>query len=114
MHEHSITNEIVHQIVHACEDNSITSPKRIVVELGTLTTFKKEPLLHYFKAHKKEIALLKDAELEVLEIRGRVRCKDCDEESDVEPEPLVICPKCGSMDVEVIQGGEVIIKEIKD
>ncbi|MBN2053022.1 hydrogenase maturation nickel metallochaperone HypA [Candidatus Woesearchaeota archaeon] len=113
MHEHGITDEVVHQILHACEDENITNPKKIVVELGMLTTYKKEPIMMYFEAHKKEIGLLKNAKLEIIEIPGKILCNDCKKKSKIEPSPLIICPKCQSTNVKILQGDKVIIKEIK-
>ena len=112
MHEHGITNEVVHQIVHACEDKGITCPKKIIVELGLLTTYKKDPVLFYFEAHKKNISLLKDATLEIIEVQGKIKCKDCGEINIVDPSPLLLCPICDSANVEIIDGDKIIIKKI--
>ncbi|MBR9690722.1 hydrogenase maturation nickel metallochaperone HypA [Candidatus Woesearchaeota archaeon] len=111
MHEHSITNEVVHQIVHACEDKDIT-PKKIKVKLGVLTTYKKDSVLLYFEGHKKEIDILKDCELDIEEVPGKIVCNECKKESKVEPSPLILCPFCDSADIKVIQGDKVVIAEI--
>ena len=64
MHEHSITNEVVHQIIHILEDEKVNKPvKKIHVELGLLTGYKKEPVLFYFESFKKNHELLKNSEL---------------------------------------------------
>ena len=112
MHEHKITNEVVHQIVHACEDRNI-KPKRIVVELGNLTTYKKDPVLFYFESAKKELDILSDAELEIIEVPGKILCNECEKEHVVESSPLILCPSCESVDIVVLEGNKIVIKEIE-
>jgi hydrogenase nickel incorporation protein HypA/HybF len=113
MHEHNITNAVVHTIIHECEDHNLKNPKKITVELGLLTSYKKDSLLFYFEGIKKDIATLKDAELNIIEIPGKIKCKKCKKESIVEPSPLILCPLCQSANVKVLQGKDVVIKDIK-
>lgn len=113
MHEHGITDEVVHQIVHSCEDEGIANPKKIIVKLGLLTTYRKEPVLFYFEGHKRELDILKNAELIIEEIEGKIICNNCRKESVVESSPLILCPKCDSEKVEIIQGKDIIIESIE-
>ena len=112
MHEHGITNEVVHQIIHACEDENIKNPKKIVVELGLLTGYKAGPVLFYFDSFKKTYPLLENTELEIVEIEGKIKCNDCDNKNIVEPSPLILCPDCDSANVNVLEGDKIIIKSI--
>jgi len=113
MHEHNITNEVVHQILHECEDRGITKPKQIVVELGTLTGYKKESVLFYFDSIKKEEPLLKNAKLHIVEIPGKIFCKICKKEYMIEPLPIQLCPNCNTTNVKVLQGKDIAITEMK-
>jgi hydrogenase nickel incorporation protein HypA/HybF len=112
MHEYNITNDVVHQVLHACEDSKISKPKKISVEIGELTTYKKDSVLFYFESFKKDNDILKDANLEIKIIKGRVRCNFCKKESTVEPLPIILCPKCSSLDIDIIEGNEIRIKGI--
>lgn len=112
MHEYGITNEVVHQILHACENNKIDYPKIISVELGELTTYQKESVLFYFESFKKNNDKLKEAILKIKMIKGKIKCNACKKESIVKPMPLILCPKCSSLDTEVLDGNKIIIKEI--
>ncbi|PLW79307.1 hypothetical protein C0585_08510 [Candidatus Woesearchaeota archaeon] len=112
MHEHGITNEVVHQIIHACEDEGIEKPKKIIVELGELTSYKADPVLFYFESFKKTYPLLENSELEIKEIKGKVKCKDCGNENGVEHSPLIICPDCDSANLKVLEGDKIIINSI--
>ena len=44
--------------------------------------------------------------------RRRARCRDCAEEFDVD-DPIVLCPACGSADVDVLSGRELRIKSVE-
>ena len=113
MHEHGITNEVIHQILHYCEDNDIRNPKRINVELGMLTTYKKDPVLFYFEGAKEKYPILKNAVLNIKEIKGKICCNNCKKENYVESSPLILCPICDSADIKIIQGKDIIIISIK-
>ena len=109
MHEHGITNEVVHQILHYCEDYNIKNPKEVNVELGMLTTYKKDPVLFYFESAKENYPILKNAVLNIKEIQGKIKCETCKKENDVESSPLILCPNCDSQNVTIIQGKKISI-----
>lgn len=113
MHEHHITNEVVHRILHACEDEGIDNPKKIVLSLGLLTGYKQDSVLFYFEGHKHDISLLKNASLEIIEVDGKIHCNDCKKNYDIEPLPMLLCPKCSSSTVKVLQGNEIKILKIE-
>lgn len=54
---------------------------------------------------------LEGARLEVVEPGGRARCRDCSVEF-ASDDPILLCP-CGSSDVEVLAGAELLIKAIR-
>jgi len=112
MHEHSITKNIVVMVVKECQKNNLR-PKKVVVELGSLTTYKKEPIMFYFEALKKDFDVLEDAKLEINEVKGMVNCNKCTKESEVEDPSFIICRHCKSHDVKIVQGKDFIIKEIQ-
>ncbi len=114
MHEHTITNAVVHQILHACEDSGMSNPKKIVVELGELTSYKKESVLFYFDSIRKNHSILDKAQLDIIEVSGKIFCNACGKGSLVSASPLIICPKCESADVQIISGKDVVVKEITD
>ena len=70
MHELAITKEIVELILEECKRRKIKSVKNIKIEIGNMTTYKKNPILHYFEIIKKENQVTKNANLKVKEIKG--------------------------------------------
>ena len=77
MHELYITQRIVHLIEEECQKANIV-PKRAVVEIGALTSFKKEPVLYYFKILKQSSKILNGCHLVVNEVQGKVKCNTCE------------------------------------
>ena len=113
MHELGVTQSLIDVVKYECEKNNIVNPKRVVVELGSLTSFKKDPILFYFDILKEENPLICDTELVINEIEGVVKCFDCEKESVIEDPCLIFCMNCDSTNVEVVKGKEFIIKEIE-
>ncbi len=67
MHEYAITKEILRISRETAEKNGLAYIKEIVLELGKLTTYEKEPIIHYFNELKIGGNYLKNANLIVNE-----------------------------------------------
>lgn len=107
MHELNVARELVRLVLERSKH-----PKKVFVELGALTTFKAEPLKYYFDILKKQEPALKDAQLSITEVAGKVRCNACKKTGDVEPSFVHVCPACSSFDTVIIQGKDFILKRI--
>ncbi|MFH0874647.1 MAG: hydrogenase maturation nickel metallochaperone HypA [archaeon] len=112
MHELSITKALVTKIIRECKEKKIKKPKKIMLELGMLTNYKKEPIVFYYGIMKKEETLLKETELQFKEIKGKIRCNECKKINLVNEPILVYCKECKSGNVKIIQGRNFIIKKI--
>jgi hydrogenase nickel incorporation protein HypA/HybF len=107
MHELSLTQGIVHTITDRL------GPRRIVMvrlEIGRLSGVVVDSVRFCFDLVVAGTPL-EGARLEVLEPGGRARCRDCAVEFSCD-DPLLLCP-CGSSDVEVLAGTELLIKAIQ-
>ena len=113
MHELAITQTITSQIKEECEKNNIT-PKKISIELGLLTTYKKDSIDYYYNILKKEPEnkLLENTILEITEIKGRLSCKNCNKESDIKEPYEILCPLCNSGNIKIIKGKDINLKSI--
>lgn len=112
MHELAITKEIVRIILKECKINKIKAPKKITLDMGSLTTYKSGPLKFYFDALKSENMIISVSELAIRVVKGRVRCNNCKIESFIDDATMVFCSKCGSFDVTVIDGKDLKIRSI--
>lgn len=70
MHELAVTEEIVMTIEKECKERKVT-PKKVVLELGDFTTYKKEPLKYYYDILKKDSKIIRNTELVVNETAGQ-------------------------------------------
>ncbi len=70
MHELAVTEEIIRIIEAECKERKVT-PKKIILELGDFTSYKKWPLKYYYDLLKRDSAIIKDTELVVNEVRGQ-------------------------------------------
>jgi hydrogenase nickel incorporation protein HypA/HybF len=112
MHELAITRELISLIKEECKEKSISKPNKVLIHLGKMTNFNKEPILLYFDLLKKETPLIENSVLEIKELPGKLFCRSCRKKSEVEEPFMIFCPLCDSHDVELIQGKELIIKSI--
>ena len=61
----------------------------------------------------REYELLPDAELELEFIAAEVACRTCGTRSGIESRWSVLCPMCGSADVEVLRGNEFLVTSLE-
>ncbi len=112
MHELGVTRMIIAELAAVAKEEGFARITAATILLGTLTTFKKEPILHYFEILKEESGLLRDARLAIAEVAGRVRCNACGETGTIDDAPMALCPACESADVEILNGKELVIKDV--
>ena len=53
-----------------------------------------------------------DAELELEFVTAEVRCRSCRNESSITSQWSLLCPRCGSADVEVLRGDEFLVTSL--
>jgi hydrogenase nickel insertion protein HypA len=112
MHELSITRQLIEMIRKEAE-NKIKIINSVTIELGSLTAYKKEPLLFYFDALKRDFPFIKNTKLTVNEVVGKLKCNSCRKESRIDEPYMIFCPLCKSNDVVITRGKDFNIIEIK-
>lgn len=107
MHELGIANEIV---AIACAEARPARVRRVVVAIGRLTAVLPDAVRFCFSCCAEGTAA-EGAELEIREIDGRGRCRQCGQES-VLNQPFGACP-CGHADFEWLAGEELNILAVE-
>jgi hydrogenase nickel incorporation protein HypA/HybF len=107
MHELAITESIVAAVTEKMPDVPV---RRVQVLVGRLSGVVPEALSFCFELAT-EGTTLQGAELEIVSSAGRGRCRECTAEFDTD-ELIVACP-CGSVNVEVLGGRELLIREVE-
>ena len=113
--EETLEIKIMQNVVSILEEQ-ISSPeigevRTIFLEVGKLRYIIPDIMITGFKNIPKSKKLEK-AELEIKEVPVRVKCLKCDDIGEISPD-VFKCPSCGSDDVEMVSGDELIIKGIE-
>lgn len=107
MHELSVAESIVAAVTEKMADTSV---RRVRVEVGRLSGVVPDALRFCFELATGGTCL-EGATLEIIPMPGRGRCRDCCAQFDTD-ELIVMC-ECGSVDVEVLGGRELLIREVE-
>jgi hydrogenase nickel incorporation protein HypA/HybF len=107
MHELGITQEIVALASAHAQGARV---RRIVLEIGKLSAVLPDAVRFCFDVCSRDTTV-EGAELDILELPGRARCRACGGEVVVE-QPWGQCG-CGGMDLEWLSGTELRLKEIE-
>jgi len=107
MHELGIAQEIVSIVADRAEGARV---KRVILEVGKLTLIVPDALRFCFDLCTND-TVVEGAKLEIREIPGRARCRDCGSEM-VFDEPFGLCG-CGGANLEWLAGDELMIKEME-
>ena len=85
--------------------------KKIVVQVGEMTGVIPMYLHRYYPEAVKG-TYLEESELETEDLPAMVHCLDCGTEYHPDIENNYSCPKCKSIQGKVIQGRDVLLKEV--
>jgi len=112
MHELAITQNLIAMIDTECKKHHILNPTKIIVDLGFFTTYSKDSILFYYNILRKELPFLRKAKLQINTVEGKIFCEDCHRKSIVKDPHMILCQKCHSFNVQILQGREFLLKEI--
>lgn len=107
MHEMGITQSVITAIGDRLPGAEVV---RVKLEIGKLSGVMADSVRFCFDVASVGTPLER-AKLEVDEPEGRARCRDCGTESDL-PDLIRLC-ECGSADLEILAGTELLIKEVE-
>lgn len=107
MHELGITRSVVAICAEQAQGARVT---RVTLEVGQLAAVMPDALRFCFEICARD-TLVEGAELEIIDLPGRGRCRDCGEE--VELEQLFGRCACGSCNLELIAGQELRIRQME-
>ena len=108
MHELGITENLVAIAVEYAEGLPV---KQVTLEIGQLSAVMPEAIRFCFDVCCRG-TVLEGATLEIIEVPGWARCRHCGTEMPLN-QPFGICDRCGSVELAIIQGEELKIKEME-
>jgi hydrogenase nickel incorporation protein HypA/HybF len=107
MHELGITQNIVAIVIEHSKGSKV---QRVVLEIGKLSAIMPDAISFCFDICTQN-TVLEGAILEIIEIPGLAKCRQCGTEIHLD-KPFGIC-SCGSVQLNLIAGEELKIKEIQ-
>ncbi|RMG03789.1 MAG: hydrogenase maturation nickel metallochaperone HypA [Nitrospirae bacterium] len=111
MHEFSIVQSLLDSVESYAVSEGAHHVTRVIVRAGALAGIEPHLLKVAFDTFR-EGTICKDAALEIIIDPLRLHCKSCDR--DVSTGTLrLICPECGSTEVNVLEGDEIILERIE-
>lgn len=107
MHELGVTRNIVAIVSEHAGDKKVS---RVLLEIGRLSAIMPDAIRFCFDVCSKNTPL-ENATLQINEVPGLARCKECGNEFEIEQ--LFGRCKCGSNHIQCIAGEEMKIKEME-
>ncbi|MGA9525740.1 MAG: hydrogenase maturation nickel metallochaperone HypA [Myxococcaceae bacterium] len=107
MHELAITDSIVSGV---CERMVGQKVRRVTLEIGALTAVLPDAVRFCFDVCAQGTSL-EGAELEIVEIPARARCRSCSLEFALHDQ-VPLCA-CGAFDVDVLSGNELLVRSVE-
>ncbi|MCS7250217.1 MAG: hydrogenase/urease maturation nickel metallochaperone HypA [candidate division WOR-3 bacterium] len=112
MHEFSCAQYLIKVIHQVCEKYEIKKIYKISIKIGTLTLINKEQFLFWLKEGLKD-SLMENSEIEAIEEKPEIECKDCGYYGEIKEEFSYICPKCNSFKILFKKGDNYYLESIE-
>ncbi len=112
MHEMSIAHSILTQVESLQIQHQAERVIWIKIRIGKISGVVAEQLQYAFDIYKLQFPTCKETELKIDELEIKTRCRDCGRESE-QQELFLACSFCGSIQVDIIQGQEMIIEQVE-
>lgn len=114
MPEEVAVHSVIDTVTARCMAHHIVRPpKKIYIEIGTLSHYTKEGFEHYFDELKHDNPFLRNTKLHVSIKQGKLTCKECGKHSILHNDEHGVCHHCHSHKTEVTEGKGFKIEKIK-
>jgi hydrogenase nickel incorporation protein HypA/HybF len=107
VHELSITQSVVDAVTERTGDQRVVSVR---LEVGRLSGIEPDSVRFCFELVTSQ-TMLEGARLDIVEPPGHAHCRSCEQDFTVD-DLILLCP-CGSADVGVTRGRELLIKSVE-
>ena len=108
MHELALCRSIVGIVERARAGRTVSV---VSLDVGELRQVVPETLVHCWDVSTRGTALA-GSRLDVTAVPAVIECRACGNGVRMEDVPVMLCPKCGSIDTVVINGEEFLVRSI--
>ena len=120
MHEFSIADEIVRNVLETAKKNKGKKVVSILLEIGELTHLNGEQVSFWIKELFKD-SVAEGAEVKIKSIKASIQCKGCgykgrmgsDQGDSFRHLIPASCPRCNSFQIKIEKGRECILRRIQ-
>lgn len=110
MHELGILSSLIHTVEQIVRDEGLTEVEKIVIEAGELSGIVPRYIEQCYPAAVYK-TFMEKAVLELVVVPGIVKCRGCGLVFNAAANDL-LCPGCCGQDLEILEGNDMIIREI--
>lgn len=112
MHEASIARDVIETVEDRIARGQLSGKvEAVCLRVGRLTAVVPDNLRFMFRVLSEGTAL-EGARLEIEHVPVRGRCRDCKAEFEIS-EVYFRCPGCGSAEVEILSGSELMLDAVE-
>lgn len=111
MHELSVCIALLDKVEQIAAEHGASGVSRIEIRLGPLSGVE-APLLRNAWPLAAAGTVAEHAELSIDVVPVRVRCSQCNAESDAEPNRL-LCGACGDFRTNIVSGDEMLLERVE-
>ena len=111
MHELSIAQNIIEIVIDYANKKHATQVSEVVLDIGAVSGVIPETLEFAWDISVKN-TIIEMQGLKINFFNAKALCNNCKKEFDME-DIYTICPHCGSLQFDIIQGKELKVKSIK-
>ena len=111
MHELSIIAGLLETVEALAREHKAREVTGLRIRVGALSGVVAELLESAFDMYKKD-TIAENAVLEIEKVPFKIRCKSCGDESERDDFQMA-CAACGSTDLELLQGTELILERVE-
>ena len=113
MHEYSMVNDLLEQCDMYAMQNDALCVDKVIISVGKHSAVDSSLLKSAFEAFKLESEFCQNATLELKNQDIKLCCKDCHMEFEPKNINYSSCTKCGSNNVEIIAGKDVLLLSLE-
>ena len=110
MHELSIAEALVDQVVAVAYDNQLKKVDEVEIEVGVLRAVLDEVMQEAFRSVIKD-TVVQGARLKLIEIKAVAECLTCAKKFEPEIDNF-LCPACMVANVKILAGNNIILKSV--
>ncbi|MCX7001408.1 MAG: hydrogenase maturation nickel metallochaperone HypA [Candidatus Sumerlaeota bacterium] len=113
MHELGLARDLSEIIFRKASGNNLKKIRKIVLRLGEASGVDEAHLRHSFTDHIFPGTMAEGAELVFIYEPLKAACRKCNKEVQQAEEFLLSCPFCGSYDVVITHGKDILLETIE-